>query len=77
MTLSEYFSIHRMQGLRRLADETGCKLGYLQQLLYVPTKKPSMTVATRLIKASNGELTYEGLANPIKKLVRQPKQIAN
>lgn len=64
-TLNEYFRRHRTKGFEELARKSGTKLSYLLQLNYNPDRKrPSIDLATKLIEASNGELTYEGLANP-------------
>lgn len=70
-TINAYFLAHGTEGLRTLAQKAGTKLSYLLQLNYMPTKRPSVAMAQRLIEASDGELTLEGLANPQKRLVRE------
>lgn len=69
-TLNDYFRNHGTEGLRALAERAGTKVSYLLQLNYMPTKRPSVKMCERLVKASNGALTFEGLANPKKVLVR-------
>lgn len=64
-TLAEYQAIHGTEGLRRLADATGTKLSYLRQLICNAGKKPSADMALKLIQASGGKLTLEGLVNPV------------
>lgn len=70
MTLNAYFLRHGRAGLRALALATGARFGYLQQLNYVTRKKPSMALALKLVAASGGEITLDGLANPVKVLKR-------
>lgn len=74
MTLNDYFITHGTKGLRDLALKAGTKLSYLLQLNYTPTKRPSMEMASRLVDASGGVLTLEGLANPKKILVREARR---
>ena len=69
-TLNAYYRRHRKAGFKALAEKAGTTMGYLYQLNYVPTKKPSLAMAKRLVEASNGEITYEGLDNPRKVLLR-------
>ena len=76
MTINEYFIRHRTDGLRRLADRAQTKLSYLLQLNYTPTKLPSIKMAKRLIDASDGELSFDGLLNPTKTLIRDSKKAA-
>lgn len=73
-TIAAYFAKYRIHGLRRLAKATHCKPGYLQQLVVNPKKRPSMSLAQRLVHASNGELSFEGLANPVRIWVRGPNK---
>lgn len=73
MTLNDYFIQYGTSGLRELADKAGTKLSYLLQLNYTPAKRPSIQMASRLVEASGGKLTLEGLANPKKVLVRDAK----
>lgn len=70
MTLNEYFIKHGTQGLRDLAEKAGTKLSYLLQLNYSTGKRPSIPMALKLVEASDGALTLDGLANPQKNLVR-------
>lgn len=70
MTLNEYFHEYGRPGLVSLAQKTGTKLSYLLQLNYVTEKRPSLDLAQRLIDASGGKLTLEGLSNPKKVLIR-------
>lgn len=74
MTLNEYFIQHGTKGLRELASKAGTKLSYLLQLNYTPTKRPSIPMALKLVDASDGVLTLEGLANPQKTLVRDARR---
>lgn len=73
-TLNAYFLKHGKAGLRHLAAKTGAKVGYLQQLNYVTRKKPGKKLALKLVEASNGEITLEGLDNPVKVLKRPRTQ---
>lgn len=70
MNINAYYIKHGTAGLARLADAAQTKLSYLKQLIYSEKKSPSMKMAARLVKASNNELTLEGLANPVKRLPR-------
>lgn len=74
MTINDYFVRYGTKGLQGLADRAGTKLSYLLQLNYSPSKRPSITMASRLVEASGGELTLEGLANPKKVLVREARK---
>lgn len=71
MTINDYFAKFGTKGLRELAARSGTKLSYLLQLNYVETKRPSMQMAVRLIEASDGLLTLDGLANPQKITIRE------
>ncbi len=75
MTLNDYFMRHGTKGLRDLAEKAGTKLSYLLQLNYSTDKRPSIQMASRLVEASNGALTLEGLANPKKVLVREGRRV--
>lgn len=74
MTLNDYFIKYGTAGLRALAKEAGTTVGYLLQLNYRPEKLPSIQMASRLVAASNGQLTLEGLANPQKVLAREARK---
>lgn len=73
-TINEYFIKHGTAGLRALAEKAGTKPSYLLQLNYMPSKRPSIDLAQRLVEASDGELTFEGLANPQKRLAREARR---
>lgn len=77
MTLNDYFIKHGTKGLRELAEKAGTKLSYLLQLNYSTGKRPSIQMAQRLVEASGGALTLEGLANPQKNLVREARKVAS
>ena len=77
MTLNDYFIKHGTKGLRELAEKAGTKLSYLLQLNYSTGKRPSIQMAQRLVDASGGALTLEGLANPKKSLVREARKVAS
>lgn len=66
MNLQDYFLKHGMAGVARLAERSGLQKSYLLQLVYVPTRRPSLASAQKLVEASNGRLTLNGLANPYK-----------
>lgn len=68
MNLNDYYIKHGTAGLERLAQESDTKLSYLKQLVYTTNKRPSIEMARRLVAASGGELTFDGLANPVKRL---------
>jgi len=73
-TINDFFIKHGTEGFRRLAERAGTKVSYLLQLNYMPSKVPSVRMAQRLIAASDGELTLEGLANPQKRLAREVRR---
>lgn len=83
MTLNEFFIRHGSSGFEKLAEKAGTKVSYLQQLNYLPEKKrPSMAMAQKLVDASvelnrddpaMSVLTFDGLANPKKVLVREAR----
>ena len=66
MNLQDYFLNHGMAGLDKLAEGSGLRKSYLLQLVYVPTRRPSLSSAQKLVEASGGQLTLNGLANPYK-----------
>lgn len=74
-TINDYFLKYGTEGFRKLAAKAGTSVGYLQQLNYSTKKRPSISMAEKLIEASNGELTFEGLANPRKILVSERDQM--
>lgn len=74
MNINDYYIKHGMPGLEKLALGANTKLSYLKQLVYTEGKKlPSIDMAQRLVDASGGELTFIGLANPVKRLPRDLK----
>ena len=73
MTLNQYYLKYGTKGLELLAERSVTKLSYLKQLNYVVKKMPSLELAKRLVAQSDGELTLDGLANPVKVLVRDAK----
>lgn len=68
-TINDFYRAHRRRGLRELAQKTGTTDHYLMQLNYNPAKRPSVDMALKLIEATDGEITLEGLCNPVKKLM--------
>ena len=62
MTLAEYYDRHGTQALADLANRSGTRLSYLRQLIYAPEKCPSLKMAVAIVRASNGEISYEELA---------------
>lgn len=76
MTLNEYYLKHGTSGLSALAEKCNTKLSYLQRLIYTPEKRTSMDMTAALIAASNDELTFAGLANPVKVLRRDSVEAA-
>lgn len=70
MNINDYYIKHGTSGIERLAQQAKTKLSYLKQLIYSPEKRPSISMAQRLVKASGGELTFDDLANPVKRLPR-------
>lgn len=69
MTLSDYFKKFGRDGLRKLATKATTTDRYLIQLIYSPSRLPSIPLAKRLVEASGNLLTLKGLANPKKQLV--------
>lgn len=65
MTLAEYQQIYGTEGLRNLADSCGTKLSYIRKLICVTTNRPSSEMALKMIEASGGKLTLEGLVYPL------------
>lgn len=71
MNLQEYTIKHGTAKLHVLAELVGCKPTYLNNLLYAVNnnpekpKRPSMALAQKLVDASGGQLTLNGLANPV------------
>lgn len=66
MGLADYLEKYGHKGLEELAEKAGTSKGYLTRLAYQPWARPSLNLAARLVKASGGVLTFEGLANPRK-----------
>jgi hypothetical protein len=64
MTIADFYEKHGLEGLRRLAAGAGTDLSYIRALLYSPNKNPSLKMAIALVRASENELTYVGLAFP-------------
>lgn len=64
MTLYEYYVVHKTEGLRELAERAGTKLSYIRQLIYETRKRPSVDMAAKIIEASGGQVTLDGLCNP-------------
>lgn len=64
MTVRAYYDRHGVDGLATLAKAAGTELSYLRQMVYSPDKNPSLKMAIALVEASEGELTFEGLAYP-------------
>ena len=63
MNLAEYFLMYGEPGLVALAEACKTKVSYLRQLIYSPgVKEPSLSMATLLVKASGGKLSYERLS---------------
>ena len=73
MTITEYFIQHRHAGLRKLADGAGTKYRYMLQLVYKEERTPSARLIKKLIAASEGVLTFEGLSTPIRYERKSPK----
>lgn len=67
-TITHFYRTHGQKGLRELANSVGTTEGYLVQLSYNPKKRPSVGLAKKLIDASGGEITLDGICNPIKTL---------
>jgi hypothetical protein len=63
-SIAEFYERHGLEGLRRLATGARTDLSYIRALLYSPTKNPSLKMAIDLVRASDSELTFEGLAFP-------------
>lgn len=61
MTLTQYRLIHGVDGLQKLAESCGCKVGYLVTLSYSREKEPSLSLARALVAASQNLLDYESL----------------
>ena len=72
MNLQEYLVKYGTQRLVCLAILAGVSPGHILNLAYTvnsghdPVKTPSMKLARKLVILSLGELTMEGLANPVK-----------
>jgi hypothetical protein len=77
MNINDYYIEHGMSGLEKLAQASNTKLSYLKQLIYTEGKLPSINMAQRLVDASEGKLTFVGLANPVKRLPRDLKIAAD
>lgn len=71
-TINDWYRAHRRRGLRELAEKVGTTDHYLMQLNYNPAKRPSADLALRLIEATDGAITLEGLCNPVKRLMSEP-----
>ena len=65
MTLAEYQAIYGTKGLVELAERAGTKLSYIRKLICVEGSVPSAPMCLRLIDASNGRLTLQGLVHPV------------
>jgi len=70
-TINEFYRKYRRKGLRDLAIRTGTTDTYLMQLNYDVSKRPSVDLALRLIRESQGEITLEGICNPKKILMKR------
>lgn len=66
--MTEYFNKYKTLGIRALAERANTKPSYLLQLVYSPTKVPSLPMALRLVRGSDRKLTFEGLA-------REPEEV--
>lgn len=77
MTLNDYFIKYGIKGLRELAEKAGTKLSYLLRLNHSTGKRPSIQMAQRLVAASDGAFTLEGLANPTKNLVHEVRKVTS
>ncbi len=71
MELATLYARRGQPGLVQLAKKSGLKVAYIQRLLYVLERRPSVERAELLIHASRqlwgkaNALTLEGLTNPI------------
>lgn len=63
-TIADFYQRNGLGGLRRLATGARTDLSYVRALLYSPTKNPSLKMAIDFVAASDGQLTFEGLAYP-------------
>lgn len=64
MRLSEYFLDFGQDAFLALAKKARASVSYLTRLAYT-RDLPSMPLAKRLVRASDGKLTLEGLSDPI------------
>ena len=64
MNMTQYFHERGADGICELAKRAGTTPGYLRRMIY-QQRVPSMAMAERLVSAAP-ELTYKGLANPVK-----------
>lgn len=65
MTLYDYYTKNGASAIAELAEKTQSSHKYLMGCVY-RARCPSMQLASKLVAASGGQLTYEGLANPTK-----------
>jgi hypothetical protein len=71
MTLQEYVQKHGTSCMYAIAILCGSKETYFNNLLYTcnmkhePFKRPSKKMAAKIVYYSKGEITYEGLQNPV------------
>lgn len=66
MGIGEFLEQYGRAELDRVAEKAGASKAYLLRLAYQPTAMPSLKLSKRLVEASDGRLTFEGLANPRK-----------
>lgn len=71
MNLQEYVLKYGTKALFDLAEKCEKSPGYMQNLLYtvnsghVPPKCPGKKLAAKMVKFTKGQLTLEGLSNPV------------
>ena len=73
--LIDFLAVYGRPGLREIAKTAGTEEIYLVRLCYDACKRPSLGLADKLIRASEGFLTVEGLLNPARVSMRQLRKL--
>ena len=60
MNIRDYHKVAGNDGLQRLADKAGTSFDYIRQMMY-GFRRPSVTLAERLVEASDGQLDFVAL----------------
>ena len=64
-TVKAFYDKHGQKGFDRIAERAETRTSYLRQLMYANGgKTPSLKMALAIVRASDGEISIEGLAEP-------------